>query len=92
MTGGAAIQLITPLELRGRISAIFIVGANLMATVGPVFSGYFAEGSGGQAEDIARGIVITILVWAPITILLLARTLAPMRSAVTGMERPVSAQ
>ncbi len=81
--GAAAIQLVTPEPLRGRISAIFTILVNLFAAgIAPVSVGFFSDyvfpGPGGLGMAIAANLAF----WAPLAILLLIKILPVARDAV----------
>lgn len=82
--GAASIQLITPEALRGRMSALFIVIANIFASVGPTIVGYLSEHVFAGPGSLGLAIVVTVAFWGPVAILLLWLLLAGAKRAVTA--------
>ena len=81
--GAAAIQLVTPEALRGRMSAIFTILVNIMAAgVAPTMVGYLSEYTFSGSGSLGLGMITTVATWVPLTLLLLWKVLPMTRLAV----------
>lgn len=85
----AFIQLVTPVALRGRISALFLFAVNASAmTVGPTLVGWMTEDVFGDKGALGWSIAAVVLVFAPPALLLLLQALGPARTLLGGDQAP----
>jgi MFS family permease len=89
----AAIQLVTPNEFRGQVSATYILVFNLLgvgagATVAGAFTTYLFK------DDLMVGwsILLTFLIFMPIAICFLIFAMKPMREATARLEAEAEAE
>lgn len=79
--GAAAMQVITPVELRGRTSAIFIIIINIFAAaIGPSLAGFLSESV--FEGDLRSSMVAVLVTVVPIAMAVLWITLPRSRQAV----------
>ncbi len=85
----AALNLVTPNELRGAGIAFFSATAGLVGIGGgPVIIASIAEGLFGGPEHIGLGLAVTVGICCPLAAALLAAGCKPMRRAVAAQQPP----
>jgi len=83
----SAIQLVTPAELRGRVSALYLMVVALFAmTVGPSMVGLLTDEVFKDPQKIHLSLSLTYAVLSPIAIAAFALGLGPMRRAVARVD------
>lgn len=81
----SAIQLVTPANLRGRMSAVYLMVCGLAAmTLGPSSVAFFTDKVFHSDARIGDSLTLTFLVFAPIALTAFIFGLAPMRRAVAA--------
>jgi len=84
---GAAIQLGTPGEYRGRVTVIYLFIYNILGWgVGPSLAAAISDFGLGGSAHIGTGLAITMAVMMPVAWIAFALGLKPMRRAVTSCE------
>ncbi len=80
---GAALQEITPNQMRGQVSAIWFFAINLCGIgLGPTIVATFTDYVFGNDGDIRYSLVVTVILAAPVSAGLLVRACSHYRSAV----------
>lgn len=81
--GASAIQIVTPAEIRGRVTALYLMTVSLFAqTMGPATVAFFTDYVFHRDRAINMSLSLTCLVYAPIALVAFAVGLKPMRAAV----------
>lgn len=81
----AAVQLVTPPQFRGQVSALYIVFIGLMgAGLGPLSVGLFTEYVFQDEQKLGLGIAATIAVFGPIALLCFLLGIRHMRVAIAA--------
>ncbi|MDB5430153.1 MAG: transporter [Caulobacter sp.] len=81
--GASAIQLVTPAPLRGRVSALYLMIAGLLAmTLGPSTVGFITDYVLHDEKRIGLALSLTFLTFSPIALIAFWLGLKPMRRAV----------
>ncbi len=76
----AALQLVTPNQMRAQMSALWIFCANLIGLgIGPVVVGLFTDRVFADEMMLGSSLAATIAVATPVSILVLALTMKPFR-------------
>jgi MFS family permease len=84
----ASLQLVTPNQYRGQVSATFLVCMNLIGlSLGPTLAGWFATHVFRNDVMIGWAIAAVYAILLPIAILLLYSAMKPMRRGVREAER-----
>ncbi len=84
--GAAAIQMVTPAPLRGRMSAVYLMVSGLAAmTLGPSTVALFTSKVFHDDARIGDSLSATFLIFAPIALVAFLLGLAPMRRAVASV-------
>ena len=94
MTGpaAAAIQLVTPNEYRGQVSAAYILVFNLLGVgAGATTAGAFTTYLFRDELKVGWSILLTFAVFMPISIICLVSAMKPMREAVGRLEAETGA-
>jgi MFS family permease len=79
-----ALQIVTPSEYRGQVSAVFVAAFALIGPgLGPALAGFLSAHVFHDDKMIGWGVAGTFVVSAPIGILLIWSAMLPMRQAVT---------
>jgi MFS family permease len=79
-----ALQIVTPSEYRGQVSALFVASFALIGPgLGPAMAGFLSSHIFHDDKMIGWGVAGTFVASAPIGILLIGSALRPMRLAVT---------
>jgi MFS family permease len=77
-----AIQVVTPPNLRGRVSAFYLLVTSLIGiTTGPMLTALLTERMFGGGAGIAYGLSLTIAILAPIGFVAFMLGMRPMRDA-----------
>jgi len=91
--GPAALQLVTPNNYRGQISAAFLLTSSLLgAGLGPTLVGAFTTYLFHDDAKVGWAIALNAAIAAPLAALLFTFALKPMRQAVAQAEQRSSAQ
>lgn len=81
---GAALQLTTPNEYRGQITAAFLIAYNVIGQgLGPVLVASITDYGFGQEKMVGASIAITFVIAAPLAALCLFAGMRSMRAAVS---------
>ena len=85
----SAIQLVTPPELRGRVSAVYLLVTGLLGmTIGPSLVGALTDFGYRDPAKLHLSLATTFLILSPIALAAFALGLGPMRRAVASAEAP----
>ncbi|MDB5448273.1 MAG: hypothetical protein JWQ97_3590 [Phenylobacterium sp.] len=85
--GASAIQLVTPPEMRGRVSAIYLAVISLFGmTVGPSMVGFFTDKVFHDPAKVNWSLTATFAILSPIALLAFWLGQGPMRRAVAARE------
>jgi len=83
----AAVQEITPNQMRGQVSAIYLFFLSLVGMgVGPTVVAYFTDNLFGNDAAIGSSIALTIAITAPVSAVLLWLARKPYREALARIE------
>jgi MFS family permease len=83
----AAVQEITPNQMRGQVSAIYLFFLSLVGMgVGPTVVAYFTDNLFGNDAAIGSSIALTIAITAPVSAVLLWLARRPYREALARIE------
>jgi sugar phosphate permease len=83
--GPAAAQVVTPPELRGRVSAIFVLVTGLIGMVlGNLLVGLFTDKVLGDPKQIGTSLILLVVTVLTIAALMFAQGRADMRRLVAG--------
>lgn len=86
-TGTAALQIVSPNQMRGQLTAIFLLVINGLALgIGPPVVGALTDFVFHDERRVGTSIALMFLVLGPTAALLLSRGLGPMRDAVADAE------
>jgi MFS family permease len=81
--GASAVQIVTPVEIRGRVTALYLMTTALFAqTMGPATVGFLTDYVFHRDTAINMSLSLTTLLYAPIALIAFAVGLKPMRDAV----------
>ncbi len=85
---GAVLQLTTPSQYRGQVTAMFFVFYNVVGqALGPIAVAMGTDLLFGRDAMIGSSIALTCAVAGPVTAILLLRSRCPMRAALADAER-----
>ena len=83
----AAIQEITPNQMRGQVSAIYLFGLSFFGMgFGPTIVAFFTDSVFGNDAAIGQSIACLIVIATPIAALLLTAALKPYRETLASVE------
>ena len=83
----AAIQEITPNQMRGQVSAIYLFGLSFFGMgFGPTIVAFFTDSVFGNDAAIGQSIAALILIATPLAALLLTAALKPYRETLASVE------
>ena len=83
----AALQEITPNQLRGQISAVYLFGINIAGIgFGPTFVAFLSQHLFHSDKALGLALAVTTAIAAPLGICLLALAMAPYRRAVASAD------
>jgi MFS family permease len=86
--GAAAVQMISPVELRGQMSGLFVFSNNVLGLgIGPAAVGLIADRLGG-IHLLGEGLALLIAAVAPVGLIIIATGLGPMRRWIDEGSRP----
>ncbi|HEX7034799.1 MAG TPA: MFS transporter [Pseudomonadales bacterium] len=89
---GAALQLITPNELRGQMTAVYFFIANLIGLgVGPSAVALITDFGFADQQALGRSIAVLALLAAPLSAVCLWTGLGPYRASVHALQTAVAA-
>lgn len=90
---GAALQLITPNELRGQMTAVYFFIANLIGLgVGPTAVALITDLGFADQQALGRSIAVLALLAAPLSAVCLWTGLAPYRASVRALQTAVAGE
>lgn len=79
----ASLQIVTPGQLRGRVSSLFIFCFNLFGVgLGPILVAFFTDKVFGGSEHVRWGMITAVLVLTPIAILFFTLGLRGQRDSI----------
>jgi len=87
--GAAAIQLITPQHMRGRVSAMYLMVTSLVGmSMGPAFVGFLTEHVFQDVNSIGTALALAFGIFGPVVTLLFWIGCKPLRTAIAAANGP----
>ena len=86
--GAATLQLVTPAQLRGRVSAIYLLVTSLVGmSLGPAIVGFLTDRVFADPQRIGTALALEFAVLGVVVSAMFAIGLGPMRAAVASADR-----